>query len=106
MGMAQVPRCGHRLGSRALLRSCLKQKLAPWRITVLDVASPIEGALLRRLPMTTLSEIAAAVSAARGAASDWRGDYASRARAVHRFRDSMVRDVDDLALTLTLETGK
>lgn len=73
---------------------------------MLEIRSPIDASLICRLEATSREQMEQHLHAARRAAAEWRCDYARRASAVREFRASLERDCDELALTLTLETGK
>ncbi|HET9982963.1 MAG TPA: aldehyde dehydrogenase family protein [Longimicrobiales bacterium] len=74
---------------------------------MLTIVNPATEAVLRELPEDTPDSIRAKATAARAAQPAWaarpRGE---RLRAIARFRDSLIRDAEALARTLTAEMGK
>lgn len=73
---------------------------------MLEITSPIDGTPLRSVEESTPAEIVQALDRARSQLPAWRRDYERRAVAIKAFRDVVARDVETLAMTLTLETGK
>ena len=74
---------------------------------MLRVTNPATGAVVREIPEDSSDSIRAAYVRARAAQKPWaRTPLAARMAAIARFRQLVAAGVDDLARTLTLETGK
>ncbi len=72
-----------------------------------DVTSPRTGERLGRVPMSSAADVDAAVRAAKDAAEAFRGTpVKERARLLFRFRELLLRDLDALAASVSLESGK
>jgi acyl-CoA reductase-like NAD-dependent aldehyde dehydrogenase len=72
-----------------------------------DLVNPATGALLARVDTDTPATIAHRVAAARAAQEGWAGlSLGDRLAVLRRFRDGVERRADELAATLTAETGK
>jgi malonate-semialdehyde dehydrogenase (acetylating)/methylmalonate-semialdehyde dehydrogenase len=73
----------------------------------LDVSNPATGETLARVPLSGAAEVAAAVKAAQAALPDWRDRAVGERTAVlHALRARMTARHDDLARSVTLESGK
>src|SRR5215212_4917847 len=73
----------------------------------LDVTNPASGEVLARVPLSTPSELDAAVAAAREALSAWRGvAVPERARRLFALREKLDARREDLARSVTIEMGK
>jgi len=73
----------------------------------IEVFSPVDGTLVSRVPVADLAEVAAAVKAARGAASGWaRTAPAARSAALRAGADAVEAAARDLAETMHAEMGK
>ncbi|MHC4402825.1 MAG: aldehyde dehydrogenase family protein [Planctomycetota bacterium] len=69
--------------------------------------SPATGEILGRVPLDTVEQLEGAVEAARAAQPAWaNAPIRQRARAMRRVRDHVVRHADELATTVSRETGK
>ncbi len=74
---------------------------------VLHVINPATEELLEEVPVDDGEAIAQKVSRSRSAQAAWRDrPFAERAACVRAFRDLLVEHQDELAATLTAETGK
>src|SRR3954447_10880693 len=74
---------------------------------LLDVTNPASGDVLARVPLSTPSELDAAVAAARGALPAWRGvAVPERARKLFALREKLDARRDELARSVTSEMGK
>ena len=73
----------------------------------LDIFNPATGSLLTQLPADDAASVAAKYLAARLAQPAWAATpLAERKTCVLNFRAAVVAERDDLALVMTLETGK
>ncbi|MBN8279324.1 MAG: CoA-acylating methylmalonate-semialdehyde dehydrogenase [Gammaproteobacteria bacterium] len=73
----------------------------------LPVADPATQEVLAEVPFATPGEIDAAVASAKRAFADWREvPVPERARLMLRYQDLLKRHQDDIARTLSRETGK
>ena len=74
---------------------------------MLSVTNPATGAVVREIPEDSPETIRAAYARARAAQKPWaRAPLAARMAAIARFRQLVAAGAEDLARTLTLETGK
>ncbi|MGH2885974.1 MAG: CoA-acylating methylmalonate-semialdehyde dehydrogenase [Solirubrobacteraceae bacterium] len=74
---------------------------------VLDVVNPANGEVLARVPLSGVSDLDAAVRAAREALPEWRGvSTIARARKLFELRERLVVRQEDMARSVTLEMGK
>src|SRR3954467_10860964 len=74
---------------------------------LLDVTNPASGDVLARVPLSTPSELDAAVAAAREALPAWRGvAVPERARKLFALREKLDARRDQLARSVTSEMGK
>src|SRR3954463_13091612 len=74
---------------------------------LLDVTNPASGDVLARVPLSTPSELDAAVAAARAALPAWRGvAVPERARRLFALREKLVARQEDFARSVTMEMGK
>src|SRR4051794_2326913 len=74
---------------------------------LLDVTNPASGEVLARVPLSTASELDAAVAAAREALPAWRGvAVPQRARKLFALREKLSARRDELARSVTMEMGK
>ncbi|MFC8619614.1 aldehyde dehydrogenase family protein [Micromonospora purpureochromogenes] len=73
----------------------------------LVVHDPADGTPVSTVPVATADEVAKAVEAARGAATEWAATApAERAAALHRAADALAAAADELAEATTAEMGK
>ncbi|MEV4478199.1 aldehyde dehydrogenase family protein [Micromonospora coxensis] len=73
----------------------------------LTVHDPADGTPVSTVPVATADEVAKAVEAARGAATEWATTPpAERAAALHRAADALAAAADELAAATTAEMGK
>src|SRR3954454_23548137 len=73
----------------------------------LDVTNPATGEVLARVPLSTRSDLDAAVDAARAALPAWRAvSTIGRARKLFDLRERLVARQEDLARSVTTEMGK
>jgi acyl-CoA reductase-like NAD-dependent aldehyde dehydrogenase len=71
------------------------------------VRNPATLELVQELPVTSPTEVAAAIARARQAQSSWQHtSFAERAQRLYRLRDLLLDDGDKLADILTSETGR
>ncbi len=76
-------------------------------MTELPIYNPADGALITTLPADTAQSVAAKAAAARAAQPAWATiPLPERKACVERFRAGVVRDLEQLAATMTRETGK
>lgn len=76
-------------------------------MTTLNVQNPATGELLIALPADDAESVAAKAAAARLAQPHWAAlPLAQRLACLERFRAGVVRDLEQLAVTMTRETGK
>jgi malonate-semialdehyde dehydrogenase (acetylating) / methylmalonate-semialdehyde dehydrogenase len=72
-----------------------------------DVVSPYTGTVVGRVGLSAAADVAAAVDAARAAAPGWGATpLKERSRPLFRFRELLVRHLDELANSAALEAGK
>jgi malonate-semialdehyde dehydrogenase (acetylating)/methylmalonate-semialdehyde dehydrogenase len=72
-----------------------------------DVRNPAWDKLLCQVPMSTKAEVDRAVQAAKNAFPEWRNTPpVSRARCLHRFRELLEENFDELSRVQTTEHGK
>jgi malonate-semialdehyde dehydrogenase (acetylating)/methylmalonate-semialdehyde dehydrogenase len=73
----------------------------------LDVTNPATGDVLARVPLSSSSDLDAAVSAARAALPEWRGvSVIARSQLLFALREGMQARKDELARSVTTEMGK
>src|SRR3954452_5829699 len=73
----------------------------------LDRANPATGDVLARVPLSSRSDLDAAVDAARAALPAWRAvSVIGRARKLFELREALVARQDELARSVTAEMGK
>lgn len=73
----------------------------------LDVTSPIDGALLSTVPMSTVSELDAAVASAQNAFEGWSATpIKERVQVFFRYRYLLEKNFDDLTALVSEENGK
>ena len=73
----------------------------------LDVTNPASGEVLARVPLSSSTDLEAAVAAARAALPAWRGvSTIARARKLFELRERLVARHDELARSVTTEMGK
>ncbi len=73
----------------------------------LDVTNPATGEVLARVPLSTATDVDAAVAAARAALPAWRAvSVINRAKVLFDLRERLVERSDDLARSVTREMGK
>ena len=76
-------------------------------MTTLSIHNPASGELIIALPADDAASVAARAAAARAAQPAWAAQpLAQRMACVRRFREGVVRDLEQLAATMTRETGK
>ena len=76
-------------------------------MSTLSVINPATGALACEVPADDAATVATKTAQARAAQPRWRAlPLAERKACIERFRGLVVRDLESLARTLTLETGK
>ena len=74
---------------------------------VLPVPNPATEEILAKVPLSTESDVDAAVGAARKAFAKWKEmPVTERVRILFRFRERLVEQIDSLARTVTEENGK
>jgi malonate-semialdehyde dehydrogenase (acetylating)/methylmalonate-semialdehyde dehydrogenase len=74
---------------------------------LLDVTNPSNGEVLARVPLSGVSEIEAAVSAASAALPDWRArSVGERTDFIYALREKFRQRTDELAESVTREGGK
>jgi malonate-semialdehyde dehydrogenase (acetylating)/methylmalonate-semialdehyde dehydrogenase len=72
-----------------------------------EVVSPLDGALLSRVPLSTAAEVDAAARAAQQAFLEWSGQtIKQRAQVAYRYRDLLIRHTEDLSRLIHEEHGK
>lgn len=73
----------------------------------LDVTSPIDGALLSQVPMSTPDELDAAVESAKQAFETWsRTTIKERVQVFFRYRNLLEENLDELTALISEENGK
>lgn len=73
----------------------------------IDVTSPYTGAVIGTAPMSTASDIDAAVAAAKVAAAQWRRvPLKERTQVLFRFRELLLAHLDELGNSAARESGK
>lgn len=76
-------------------------------MSTLSVFNPANGELIIALPADDAEAVAARAAGARAAQPAWAArPLAERRACIQRFREGLLRDVEQLAVTLTRETGK
>jgi malonate-semialdehyde dehydrogenase (acetylating)/methylmalonate-semialdehyde dehydrogenase len=74
---------------------------------LLDVYDPSSGKLLSRVPLSSASEVDAAVAAARAALPGWSGTpIKERVQVLYRYKALLEKHIDELAALVTEENGK
>jgi malonate-semialdehyde dehydrogenase (acetylating)/methylmalonate-semialdehyde dehydrogenase len=74
---------------------------------LLDVTNPATGEVLARVPMSSQSDLDAAVAAARAALPQWRAiSTINRARKLFELRERLAARAEELARSVTTEMGK
>ena len=74
---------------------------------LLDVTNPASGEILARVPLSGLAEIDAAAAAASAALPDWRArSVGERTEFIYALREKFRQRIDDLATSVTRESGK
>ena len=69
--------------------------------------SPLDGSLLSNVPRSGVREVAAAVRAAAAAFPAWAGrTLKQRAQVAYRYREVLLRDIDQLGRLIHEENGK
>lgn len=72
-----------------------------------DVVNPATGVLMARTPLCGPSHVAAAAQAAAAALPEWRRTpVQARVQYLFSLRDLLLREMDQIARTITLESGK
>ncbi len=73
----------------------------------LDVHSPLSGDVIAKVPLSTPSDLDAAVAAAKQAFPAWSAlPIKERVQVFYRYKALLERDIDDLAALITEENGK
>jgi malonate-semialdehyde dehydrogenase (acetylating)/methylmalonate-semialdehyde dehydrogenase len=73
----------------------------------LDVTSPLDGALLSQVPMSTTAELGAAVESAKAAFDGWsRTTIKERVQVFFRYRSLLEKFSDELTSLISEENGK
>ncbi|KAI4363978.1 hypothetical protein MLD38_020127 [Melastoma candidum] len=73
----------------------------------IDVINPATQEVVSQVPLTTPEEFKAAVSAAKEAFPSWRNTpVTTRQRVMLKFQELIRRDIDKLAMNITMEQGK
>ncbi len=73
----------------------------------LDVTNPANGEVLARAPLSGTAEIEAAVAAASAALPDWRASsVGERTEFIYAIREKFRQRIDELAASVTRESGK
>jgi acyl-CoA reductase-like NAD-dependent aldehyde dehydrogenase len=73
----------------------------------MDVVNPVTGAIVERVPETSVAELPSLLAAAKRAQPSWAAQAPSERKAVLlRFRQLVSEQKEELARTLTLEVGK
>ena len=76
-------------------------------MTTLTIQNPATGEPIRTLPADDAASVASKYAAARAAQPGWAATpLADRKDCIDRFRAGVVRDLEQLAVTMTQETGK
>ena len=76
-------------------------------MTTLSIHNPATGELITELPADDASSVQAKATAARAAQPAWAArPLAERRACIEGFRAGVVRDLEQLAATMTRETGK
>lgn len=74
---------------------------------VLDVTNPANGEVLARAPLSDKSDVDAAAAAAASALPDWRSrSVGDRTEFIFAMREKFRQRIDELALSVTQESGK
>jgi malonate-semialdehyde dehydrogenase (acetylating) / methylmalonate-semialdehyde dehydrogenase len=73
----------------------------------LDVYSPVDGAVISRVPLSSASAVDAAVSAAKAAFPGWSSlPIKERVQVFYRYRTLLEREIESLTALITEENGK
>ena len=73
----------------------------------LEVTSPIDGGLLSTVPMSTMDELSAAITSAKGAFRSWaHRPIKDRAQIFFRYRQLLEENLDELTALVSEENGK
>src|SRR5216684_6380170 len=73
----------------------------------LDVTNPASGEVLARVPLSGVAEVEAAVAAASAALPDWRArSVGERTEFIYALREKFRQRIDELAASVTRESGK
>uniref|UniRef100_A0A5B7BP66 methylmalonate-semialdehyde dehydrogenase (CoA acylating) n=1 Tax=Davidia involucrata TaxID=16924 RepID=A0A5B7BP66_DAVIN len=74
---------------------------------IIDVINPATQEVVSQVPLTTYEEFKAAVSAAKQAFPSWRNTpVTTRQRIMFKLQELIRRDIDNLAMNITIEQGK
>ncbi|KAA8531456.1 hypothetical protein F0562_006191 [Nyssa sinensis] len=74
---------------------------------IIDVINPATQEVVSQVPLTTYEEFKAAVSAAKQAFPSWRNTpVTTRQRIMFKLQELIRRDIDKLAMNITIEQGK
>ncbi|KAK9285150.1 hypothetical protein L1049_024335 [Liquidambar formosana] len=74
---------------------------------IVDVLNPATQEVVSQVPLTTYEEFKAAVSAAKQAYPSWRNTpVTTRQRIMFKLYELILRDIDKLAMNITIEQGK
>jgi malonate-semialdehyde dehydrogenase (acetylating)/methylmalonate-semialdehyde dehydrogenase len=74
---------------------------------LVDVTNPANGTVIARVPLSGIAQIEAAAAAASAALPDWRSrSVGERTEFIFAIREKFRQRIDDLAASVTLESGK
>ncbi|KAK4263066.1 hypothetical protein QN277_028542 [Acacia crassicarpa] len=74
---------------------------------ILDVTNPATQEVVSQVPLTTYEEFKTAVKAAKQAFPSWKNTpITTRRHIMFKFRELICRDIDKLAMNITIEEGK
>ncbi|KAG2694393.1 hypothetical protein I3760_08G141600 [Carya illinoinensis] len=74
---------------------------------LIDVLNPATQEVVSQVPLTTYEEFKAAVTAAKQAFPSWKNTpNTTRQRIMFKFQELILRDIDKLAMNITIEQGK
>ncbi|XP_057962119.1 uncharacterized protein LOC131153671 isoform X2 [Malania oleifera] len=74
---------------------------------IIDVINPATQEVVSQVPLTTYEEFKAAVRAAKQAFPSWRNTpVTTRQRIMFKLQELILRDIDKLAMNITIEQGK
>ncbi|KAL6531563.1 hypothetical protein OROMI_027926 [Orobanche minor] len=77
------------------------------RCSIIDVVNPATQEIVSHVPITTYEELKAAVSSAKQAFPSWKSTpVTTRQRILFKLQELICRDIDKLAMNITIEQGK